>query len=564
MANWFDLIGRPEAQFNADLVDGNQAAMPAPNQVPMGQRSQLIGDLMKGIPGADGYPITQKAEESLQPELPPIPMRIDTSAADIPAPQPVKTATKKVTETKSERKEVPLRDDEIIPIESLQDKPAPAPLAPAPQAPIAPAKPTGPDLSDPSMDAALADRKNMMLMQALIRSGNQIGSAIAGVKKDPNYLNEYDQIIQEPVASLKEKRAGEKEKKAEFRQGEQDALGKEKFELDKKQAEMQIAKATEEMNNVKAMQDPNSDISRAMQEAKAHEFETYAKLTGLPINIDKIKGLSGKAITEAYGKSNMESVYSAYVRAQGEKESRRMQVEDSKLRREEMNANRDEARKATQDRYDTSQVERYTNQVSKSEPFKESERIILATAKVRELAKDAAVNGGQSLAMLGPAVAKGLAGEVGVLTDKDVTRYTQNPSAVGGMVDTLQKVKSGKLSEVSYENLMRLTEIMEAKARENRTEAYKKGAMQLSRNSQVPYEKAYEMLDPNADPGQAVLAPGKKAPAAAPKAPKDAPKDGKKTYSSAEETGIAAVMAKNPKATREQVIDALKKQGKIN
>lgn len=561
MANWFDLLraARPEAAFNADMIDPNRApTAPLANPVPMGQKSQLIGDLMQGIPGANGYPITQQAEESIKPELPPIPMRIDTSAADAPAPAPVKkSSVTKKSESSSTRKEMPLRDDEIIPIESLAEPKAAAPTtATPPVAPAAPAAPTGPDLSDPEMEAALADRKNMMLMQALIRSGNQIGTAIAGSKRDPNYLNEYDQIVQEPVESLKLKRGAEKEKKDAFRQTQLDAQGREKFELDKKQAEMGIAKATEEMNNVKAMQDPNSDISRAMQEAKAHEFETYAKLTGLPINIDKIKGLSGKAIVEAYGKSNMESVYSAYVRAQGEKEARRMQVEDSKLRREEMQLNREEGRKATQDRYDTSQVERYTNQVSKSEPFKEAERIIGATAKVRELAKDAATKGGQSLAMLGPAVAKGLAGEVGVLTDKDVTRYTQNPSAVGGMVDTLQKVKSGKLSEVSYDNLMRLVEIMEAKARESRTDAYKKGAMQLSRNSSIPYEKAYEMLDPNAEVGGPVQAPGKKAP----KAP-DAPKG---TYSSAEESGIAAVMAKNPKATREQVIEALKKQGKIN
>lgn len=554
MANWLDLLkgNTSDGQFNSDLIDPNRApSEPLVNPVLTGQKSQLIGDLMQGIPGADGYPITKQAEDSIKPELPPIPMRIDTSAADVPAPAPVsKMSMNRKSETLS-GKGTPLTDNEIVPITESAPQASKAPVAP-PVAPAAQAAPTGPDLSDPTLDAALAERKNMMLLQALIRSGNQVGNAIAGVKQNPNYLSEYDQIIQEPVASLKEKRGSEKEKKAEFRQGQQDVQAKEKFEMDKKQAEMQIAKATADMDNVKAMQDPNSDISRAMQDAKAQEFETYAKLTGLPINIDKIKGLSGKAITEAYGKSNMESVYSAYVRAQGEKESAKMRSEDNKIRREEMQMNREESRKATQDRYDTSQVERYTKMVNQSEPFKESERIIGATAKVRELAKDAAANGGQSLAMLGPAVAKGLAGEVGVLTDKDVTRYTQNPSAAGGMIDTLQKVKSGKLSEVSYDNLMRLSDIMEAKARENRTDAYKKSAMQLSRNSNIPYEKAYEMLDPNADVGQSVLAPGKKA-AQAPKG----------TYSAAEETGISAVMAKNPKASREQVVAALKKQGKI-
>lgn len=175
------------------------------------------------------------------------------------------------------------------------------------------------------------------------------------------------------------------------------------------------------------------------------------------------------------------------------REKRAERREQSKLKRESLQTERDRRSLERDER----QIERYTKMAEGSDQYKAAEKKLTSTSTIRELLKDAKTQGGQSLAMLGPQVARNIAGEVGVMTDKDVTRYVQNPSLVGSLKDTLAKIKDGKISEVSYDNLNRLVNIMERKAIDNRAEAYRKRAIQLSRNSDLEMEDALEKLDPN-------------------------------------------------------------------
>jgi hypothetical protein len=127
----------------------------------------------------------------------------------------------------------------------------------------------------------------------------------------------------------------------------------------------------------------------------------------------------------------------------------------------------DERISHSKDRFGYQKEEKFEDDAQKAlkdlrsrESFKESEKILNALNKIDLLIKDATQKGGQSLAMLGPVIAKGLAGEVGVLTEADVVRYVQSPQLATKIYDQFLKNINGKLSSLSAENLVRLANIM--------------------------------------------------------------------------------------------------------
>ncbi len=95
-----------------------------------------------------------------------------------------------------------------------------------------------------------------------------------------------------------------------------------------------------------------------------------------------------------------------------------------------------------------------------------AEKTLANVPTINALIRDALKKGGQSLSMLGPVVAKALAGETGVLTDQDVIRYVANPALIGGIKDWIARYAKGQTSEESAKNLLRLTEIMEKEAKQ--------------------------------------------------------------------------------------------------
>jgi hypothetical protein len=101
--------------------------------------------------------------------------------------------------------------------------------------------------------------------------------------------------------------------------------------------------------------------------------------------------------------------------------------------------------------------------------YQQAEQALAEGRTVTALVDDAFKEGGQSLAALGTRLAKYM-GEVGVLTEEDVTRYVKNPSIVGGIVDTFQKAKSGNISGASRENILRMLDVI-GKEQANKQEA---------------------------------------------------------------------------------------------
>lgn len=101
-----------------------------------------------------------------------------------------------------------------------------------------------------------------------------------------------------------------------------------------------------------------------------------------------------------------------------------------------------------------------TKAIENNPEFKLSEKVLGSIPEVRATIEEAYANGGTALAKLGITIAKSY-GEVGAMTERDVTRYIQDPSVWGTIRDTLTKWKSGKLTGVTKESLERLIDIAE-------------------------------------------------------------------------------------------------------
>lgn len=113
----------------------------------------------------------------------------------------------------------------------------------------------------------------------------------------------------------------------------------------------------------------------------------------------------------------------------------------------------------------TKKITTFIRSVESNKVYQEAEKAVGETQTIRALVEDARTKGGQSLAMLGPRIAKGIAGEVGVLTEQDVTRYLENPAIVPRVADKISKALGGRLTNNSAENILRLLDIMEEKNR---------------------------------------------------------------------------------------------------
>lgn len=137
-----------------------------------------------------------------------------------------------------------------------------------------------------------------------------------------------------------------------------------------------------------------------------------------------------------------------------------------------------------------------------TEAWKKAETTLSTIPEMELLLDDAYTKGGQSLAMLGPKVAKGIAGEVGVLTEADVTRYVKNPALVGGLMDTIKKAKSGQITETSYENLKRLLELSKLAAEDKRQSAINREATLFARREKMDKDEAREYLDSQFETGK--------------------------------------------------------------
>lgn len=154
-----------------------------------------------------------------------------------------------------------------------------------------------------------------------------------------------------------------------------------------------------------------------------------------------------------------------------------------------------------QNQYNESLQFKYQQSAESSPIYKSGITVLNEMPQLKGLLDDAYKNGGQSLAMLGPRIAKGLAGEVGVLTESDVTRYVRNPELAQWIIGGATKTFEGKLDAQDYTNLLRLGDIMQGNAQKKVDMAYDQAATKLSRNMGMPIESARLLVNPNLDSG---------------------------------------------------------------
>jgi len=140
-------------------------------------------------------------------------------------------------------------------------------------------------------------------------------------------------------------------------------------------------------------------------------------------------------------------------------------------------------------------AEKAFNDMNKDPVYSQSKQMLSETRSVRDLIEDAYSKGGPSLAMLGSKLAKGVAGEKGVLTDQDVVRYLQSAGLLNQAQDIFAKATEGKLSEVSKENLTRLMNIVEDATKVKMDNVINERAMLFSRRENIPYEDARFLID---------------------------------------------------------------------
>lgn len=241
------------------------------------------------------------------------------------------------------------------------------------------------------------------------------------------------------------------------------------------------------------MQMPNS-VARQREQQQAQKQQELGGLQNLQKMYQQYAALQQKTSDDDLSKRDRIYFQQARERLDMQKERLERQSKREGRLREKFDYSKgqkfeDDARNALKD-------------LRQTDTWKTGEKAIAEIETIETLLDDAYQEGGQSLAMLGPKIAKGIAGEVGVLTEQDVKRYVKNPALAESMMDTAKKVSQGKLTETSYENLKRLMEISKATSQEKIRRALDREATLLSRRENIPYEEARYYLDNEYEKGK--------------------------------------------------------------
>jgi hypothetical protein len=147
-------------------------------------------------------------------------------------------------------------------------------------------------------------------------------------------------------------------------------------------------------------------------------------------------------------------------------------------------------------KFQETQAMKYQDSVLKNPLFKDNIGVINNMDQVRDLMSDAYLKGGQSVAALGTRMAKAM-GEVGVLTERDVTRYITSPALKDSILSGGKKAVVGKITKQDYDNMLRVTNIMNMRAQQKINKAYEETATKFSRNAKIPYEEAMLLINPS-------------------------------------------------------------------
>lgn len=165
---------------------------------------------------------------------------------------------------------------------------------------------------------------------------------------------------------------------------------------------------------------------------------------------------------------------------------------DADIDRNEKN----DARKESED--EMKRMERYQKTALNHKMTQDAEKVLKASMTIDRMIDEAYKNGGVAPPALGALMAK-INGEVGVLTNQDVTRYVQNKALHRRLIDASKEMFSGKITRAKAQDLRRVVQVLQAKARDQRAAAYKQVGSQYGRVTGKDEKTALSVVDPSGE-----------------------------------------------------------------
>ena len=229
------------------------------NNMPDSQKDAYdISNLLKGIPGLDSNLIMNQDIGKLEQWTP--------GVGAIPSPFPTPAPTRGSVADAS----IPTYGSVMS-----KDKAAPA-TSPSPLTSDIPQAPT----QDDELIAAQNMRQNTVNSNAMLRAVNNITQALARQKKDDSFLTDIDKNAENLPADVLARRKEEREKG--------------RYQLDTERGKIDLEKARIQLTDMKAMDDPNSDVSKTYREATRARFAMIGKKANIPDN------MNGSTVSKLY------------------------------------------------------------------------------------------------------------------------------------------------------------------------------------------------------------------------------------------------------------------------
>lgn len=303
-----------------------------------------------------------------------------------------------------------------------------------------------------------------------------IGMGLARSKEEIEAEKEnqkrLEKDMERKLAAFKEMHSLDKSDRDEARTDRKTALDEKKFEQDYKIGQLNL-------NSAESMMTPGSDESKFVA-GVAHsnnpklDKEMLEKLPGATI-LKMLPHIKEKATSEL-----------GLMRLQVQKD--RMDLYKQNMERRYAERDEDQKRAITQ------QVKSYQDGLQRDplyKAFKKQGAEFNDIQKILDLSREGNQN---AFSALGIKVAKAL-GEAGAMSEKDVTRYVQGTSAPRKFADMMMKMKEGRPSGASLDDIQELGMAFQVAAQEKLKPIYDNHAALLSRNLDVPLGEAYYKLN---------------------------------------------------------------------
>jgi hypothetical protein len=327
--------------------------------------------------------------------------------------------------------------------------------------------------SDNRLKEALDAQNKMNLNANLLRSFQQMVQAGgSGYKADSSVADALQKQASHPVESYKmvasQEAAAQKAKQEAEKQKMADELTKMKLK------EYQI-----KMEDTQMGRDPNSKISKATQDI----YKNYAKMMNLPYDENSVNQTSGDELLTLMPHVQRGALEYLQGQRQEKTEMSRQKREDERLARldamEERRIGAQVKKEEQQDKQYRQQQINTARGLLKDDPrFKKSMEQSMEFDSVDELLKEAEKGNQQAVGAIGTKLARAM-GEVGVLTDTDVTRYVAGQSWGRKLEDWFKKGATGELSPDTIKGIKSNLTVLKEKLNSDRNKIYNNAASRM-------------------------------------------------------------------------------------